>query len=280
MANTIKYDDNSPVFLFTNENVQEYIVKSGGTKNKNVLTVASSGDHAFEALLAGAKLVDTFDINKMQKAVVDLKSKMIQHLDYSEFMDFFFSKRMQFKFELLTKINQSITPDEIMLLLDLNSGNYRIFESDRTIENTSYLQHSDKYKDLQVRLPHSFVFKHVDIKQLPHAINQKYDTVMLSNIYESMPTNKKNKIDAMGDFYKQVLNPLSAKLNNDGIIFLDYMWSPDDMPTDQFLNFWKSFFTVMNKKIQKHHRMDICTVKSNMTNQPFDLVVRMQQKCR
>ncbi len=280
MANTIKYDDNSPVFLFTNENIQEYIAKSGGATNKNILTVASSGDHAFEALLAGAKRVDIFDINKMQKAVVDLKSKMIQHLDYGEFMDFFFSKRMQFKLELLTKIDQNITPDEIILLLDLTSENYRIFESDRTIENTSYLQYSDKYKDLKVKLPHSFDFKHVDIKQLPHVINQKYDYVMLSNIYESMPKNKKNEIDAMNDFYKQVLNPLSANLNDNGIIFLDYMWSPDDTPTDQFLNFWKSFFTVMNKKIQKHHRMDICTVKSNMTNQPFDFVVRMQQKYR
>ncbi len=280
MANTIKYDDNSPVFLFTNENVQEYIAKSGGAKNKNVLTVASSGDHAFEALLSGAKRVDTFDINKMQKAVVDLKSKMIRHLDYGEFMDFFFSKRMQFKFELLAKIAQNITPDEIILLLDLSNENYRIFESDHTIENISYLQHSDKYKDLQVRLPHSFDFKHVDIKQLPHVINQKYDTVMLSNIYESIPSNKMNGIDAMSNFYKQVLNPLSAKLNNDGIIFLDYMWAPDDTPIDQFLDFWKSFFNVMNKKIQKHHRMDICTVKSNMTNQPFDLVVHMQQKCK
>lgn len=276
----VKYDDNSPVFLFTNENVQEYIAKSGGAKNKNVLTVASSGDHAFEALLAGAKHVDTFDINILQKAVIDLKTKMIRYLDYNKFMDFFFSKRMQFKLELLSNIEQNITPAEIMLLLDLKSGNFRVFEPERTIENTSYLHSNNKYQDLQSKLPYKFDFKHVDIRYLPHTLNQKYDIIMLSNIYESMPTNKNNDIDAMTDYYNYILNPLSQNLNNKGTIFMDYMWIPDNTPTDLFLNFWKSFLIAMNQKIQKHHKMDISTVKSNITGTPIDLVMHMQQKSR
>ena len=74
-----------PVFLFTNENIADYLKKLGNVSGKDVLTVAASGDHAFESFLCGAKNVDTFDINYLQKHVMELKTKMIQKLEYPEF---------------------------------------------------------------------------------------------------------------------------------------------------------------------------------------------------
>ena len=71
------YAWNSPVFLFTNENIQGYLGQMNSVAGKDVLTVGASGDHAFECILAGAKKVDTFDTNFLQKHIIELKQKMI-----------------------------------------------------------------------------------------------------------------------------------------------------------------------------------------------------------
>ena len=76
------YNWHAPVFLFTNENISGYLDKMDDLSGKSVLSVAGSGDHAFECLLRDAKSVDTFDVNYLQKHVIELKSKMIKHLPY------------------------------------------------------------------------------------------------------------------------------------------------------------------------------------------------------
>ena len=79
-------------YLFTNENAGGYINQlnmHGG----RILSVAAGGDHAFESLLNGARVVDLFDINYAQKVIVELKSRMIKSLPYEDFMDFFFEKK-------------------------------------------------------------------------------------------------------------------------------------------------------------------------------------------
>ena len=76
------YNWHAPVFLFTNENISGYLSQMNDVADKNVLTVTGSGDHAFECLVRGAKRVDTFDVNYLQRHVLELKSKMIKHLPY------------------------------------------------------------------------------------------------------------------------------------------------------------------------------------------------------
>ena len=71
------YNWHAPVFLFTDENISGYLDKTDDLSGKSVLSVAGSGDHAFECLLRDAKSVDTFDVNYLQKHVIELKSKMI-----------------------------------------------------------------------------------------------------------------------------------------------------------------------------------------------------------
>lgn len=280
MTRSVKYDDNSPVFLFTNENIQEYIIKSGGVKNKNMLTVASSGDHAFESLLAGAKHVDIFDVNIMQKSVVDLKVNMIRHLDYGEFMDFFFSKHSRFKFSLLNKIAKNIGPNEIILLLDLKNGNCRNFASTYSIENITYLQGADKYKDLRDRLPQRFDFKHIDVKQLPYVISNKYDVVMLSNIFEYLFLEISDTKKAMYCYYHSVLNPLSKNLNNGGTIFVDYLWGLNHVSVKEYVNYWAELVKYLNKKISENHMFELQPIKSTRYTSPIDLIMLMRQNIK
>ncbi len=281
MTKTVKYDNNSPVYLFTNENVREYIAKSGGVKNKNVLTVASSGDHAFEALLAGAKHVDTFDINIMQKSVMDLKTRMIRNLDYDKFMDFFFSKKIRFKLDLLEPIEKNLSRNEIMLLMNLTLGKFTQFNETYNLENITYLQNRNKYKDLQAILPQEFDFKHVDIKQLPHTINQKYDVMMLSNIFETMLPGIEDAMIAMLYYHMEVLRPLSKKLNDtNGIIFIDYLWGMNHVPTKNYVDYWTSFLKAYNQRTPENHNFKLQTVKSTKKMTSVDLVMYMQQKSK
>lgn len=54
-------------YLWTNENM--YLYDNEDLKDKKVLTVTSSGDHALNAILNGAKNIDSFDINLYSKYV-------------------------------------------------------------------------------------------------------------------------------------------------------------------------------------------------------------------
>ena len=85
------FQDKSSVYLFTNENVTEYIPPLDLT-GARVLTVCASGDHALMSYLSGASHVDTFDINSYQKNIYELKMHMIRNLDFGAFHDFFFSR--------------------------------------------------------------------------------------------------------------------------------------------------------------------------------------------
>ena len=80
-------------FLVTNENVGGYVKYMGqDLTDAHVLSVCSSGDHAFTFYGAGAKQVDTFDVNYTQKLIYELKNTMIRKLSYYEFVAFFYGK--------------------------------------------------------------------------------------------------------------------------------------------------------------------------------------------
>ena len=79
------------LYPFTNENIKGYYSKIN-FKNKNVLTVTASGDHALNALLLGANCVETFDSNPLAKYYSELKIAGIKTLSLEEFILFFYNK--------------------------------------------------------------------------------------------------------------------------------------------------------------------------------------------
>ena len=52
---------------------------------KRVLTVTGSGDQALFYKLAGAKIVDTFDITPNAGVIQDIKYNAVKHLDRDEY---------------------------------------------------------------------------------------------------------------------------------------------------------------------------------------------------
>lgn len=79
------------IYPFTNENISEYY-KYIDFKNKNVLTATSSGDHALNSILCGAKNIDTFDINPLAKYYSELKIAAIKTLSLEDFIKFLYKK--------------------------------------------------------------------------------------------------------------------------------------------------------------------------------------------
>lgn len=75
-------------YLLTTENIKDFL-EPYCLQNKNILTVAGSGDQMLNAYLMGAKNVTCFDINSLALYQVRLKKEAVCALEYEEFLSFF-----------------------------------------------------------------------------------------------------------------------------------------------------------------------------------------------
>lgn len=242
--------DRCPVYLFTNENVSGYIpMLLNGTTDANVLTVCASGDHAFEALLAGAKNVDTFDINTSQKCVMELKSHMIRDIDYEKFMDFFFSKNNFFDKRIISEIKHDFS-DELNAFMarydKLGRDMFRYNGSHHDaydIFKTSYLRNPNNYYLLRDKL--DITFQACEIQDVPEKIPYKYDVIALSNIIDYCFPHADSAEDRWQLFYRHILLPMTIKnlVPNNGKICFEYLWGAKypDMWADFSYNFEQKY---------------------------------------
>ena len=79
------FDSYGLVFPIATENIKG-TYSHFDLKGKDVLTVTSSGDHILSAVLAGAKTIDSFDINTFTEYYYQFKKAII--LSYENFRDF------------------------------------------------------------------------------------------------------------------------------------------------------------------------------------------------
>lgn len=227
------YNWHAPVFLFTNENISGYLDKMDDLSGKSVLSVAGSGDHAFECLLRDAKSVDTFDVNYLQKHVIELKSKMIKHLPYKSFMRFFFDERYFFDREIIKPIWHTFSPAlKIFLNKYYKTQNRSLFRY-RTaqsmfydVDKISYINDASAYSCLGHKMPSKINFTHADLMNVSAKFNGTYDTILLSNISEYMYDEIPDTAGKIMAFYNNVLTPIADKnLNQDGgQICFNYAW--------------------------------------------------------
>lgn len=227
------YNWHAPVFLFTNENVSGYLSQMDDVAGKNVLTVTGSGDHAFECLVRGAKNVDTFDVNYLQRHVLELKSKMIKHLSYYDFMRFFFNGRDFFDYEIVKPIWNKFSPAlRLFLRRYYKAKNESLFRYRAAqsmfydIDKISYINDTAAYSHLAHIMPDKISFEHTDLMNLTDRCQTVYDTILLSNISEYMFEEIPDTATRITAFYDNVLTPIADKnLNqNGGQICFGYAW--------------------------------------------------------
>lgn len=222
------FSQDSPPFLFTNENVKKTF-DNFDLQNKRVLTVAASGDHAFEAYTRGAKHVDVFDCNLFQKYVIELKHQMIKTLSYSEFMDYFFGcKRMNpYIYEKVMRrlSKQTATFMECFYL----SNNKQFFfhpspywNSDRSNKDlTSYISSQDDFNKLKQSLPETINFTWCNLTDVPYKFTKAYDIVHLSNILSHTASTRREITDYQ--YYKEKIIDKMPIAEN-GNVIIDYLF--------------------------------------------------------
>ncbi len=287
------YNWRAPVFLFSNENVAGYLDKMNNLTGKKVLAVAGSGDHAFECLLRGAKQVDVFDVNYLQKHIVELKAKMIKHLPYSEFMRFFFSKSHFFDRDIIKPIWNKFSYGLRVFLNKYYKSETKSLFRYRTAQSIfystdkiSYLKNEEEYKRLGRLMPDKINFKRTDIKGITTKFETVYDTILLSNISEYMFDEINDTTEKVLTFYDKVLCPIADKnLNeNGGQICFGYTWRADYVGYAKMI---KAIQRQMKYSIDdfdtKQRRIDMVsvpTVYNDATGGRPDVALTMTQRVR
>ena len=278
---------NAPVYLFTNENIPGYLSHLGDITDAHVLSVGASGDQAFECLLAGASYVDTFDININQKNVIELKTHMIRHLPYEQFLEFFFGTYHFFSPKILDSIRDKFSDDlKDFLSMYESRGNKMFWYQDGVspgfdIFKISYLQNPDKYYELREKLPEKINFTNCDIRDISTKFTQKYDVILLSNIADYFYAGQKiiSTDRIIIGFYRDVLAPLSKTnlVDNNGRICFQYLWATYNTAK------WDIFAKILQRSVvhrQMHnyrHTIKGAAIKAADRNSEFDYVFILKQ---
>ncbi len=257
----------SEPYLFTTENLTHSFNNLPCLKDKEVLTVASSGDHAFEVLFRGAKKVTTFDSSPAQKWVQEVKSGMIRGLSYSKFMDFFFSKSDKMNPYILAEVADKIPEPAKMLM----RGYYRAVERlsyfhdmpyhacfDFKPELSSYLVNEQNYNKMQDILRASEIrFIWSDLNNLPHSLEGEYDLIHLSNIYQYFSPSYE-MAEPMVRFCSKTANPVIKKhLKPDGTAVFCYLYGAgydEDDVTDYTIHNFNSLSGKISENLQHSHK--------------------------
>lgn len=227
-----QYRWNSPVYLFTNENIHDYLIQLDNLKNKKVLCVAGSGDHVFESVLAGSKYIDCFDINYLQKHIIELKIKMIIALSYKEFMIFFFDKKEFMNKKIIMPIFHTFSSGlQQFLNMYYKNNNLNYFEYRGStipkydMQKISYIRDEQQYNKLKKLLPTTQInFIHSGCKNIINKTKQTYDVVLLSNIFDTRFT-RNNLQKKLSDFYNKFVQPIFIQcLNHNGKICFAYIY--------------------------------------------------------
>lgn len=224
------------VYPYTTEVISGYMPNCTGA---TVLTVAGSGDHFLNAVLMGAKRVDTFDINKLALLYQKLKRAAVLALSKDEFYDF------------MTRDARKYFP-RVAAYLDDNSIEFwsdylKYFVYGTGIQGTpmffprchgsdyltmnNYMQQGN-YDLLREKLASSTLSDefHMDIDKL--FIGNKYDKIFLSNIINYKPLKD--------DFAETIGRLIDYNLNTGGEIYYGYFYHNHQDDIDFYLDCFPS----------------------------------------
>lgn len=239
------FHSNSSIYKFTNENIGGYYDLLN-LKDKEILTVCSSGDHILEAILRDVKKVDSFDVSIFTKYFMNLKIASALALEYDEFVNYLFDKTniKIFSYEIYEKIRQILKQIDLdsLLFWDNLYGNSRGFEiySSRLFTNmyigislfknkeTSYLNKENYYilkakLEKYLSLNKNILFKRSNVTDISRNFKNKYDLIFLSNIASYMKDIYRNNSEI--SFYNLITKEIRKLLVENGLIEVAYLYS-------------------------------------------------------
>lgn len=228
-----EFGELSKIYLMTTENIKAFL-QQYDLCDKDILTVAGSGDQMLNAYLMGARNVTCFDINPLAFYQVKLKKAAVCALSYQEFLEFFFHDYNKvFDRNLFDKISKKLDDDTVDFFNSLfnkydsnqiiNKIYYRFTPDLKQMQRMNSYLDLDNYNKLSSILENKDVsFIHSNITELKNKImTNTYDMILFSNISDSIE-NIWGK-DCLKSF-KRLIHSLSRNLNKDGIIQVGYIY--------------------------------------------------------
>lgn len=224
-------------YLSSNEQLDKYMPMLN-LKGKKLATVGSSGDQILNALLYGSRDITFIDGNVLAQPYIEYKFALIKALSYEEFKYVLLDDKSAFEWKIYKKISPYLSGtvrqffDEIMLMQDSVEfgtmeyyeafNDFKIFNS--IVNNLPHTEFSEFYhsknayeKIKKILLDGSFnlTFETSRLEDFSKVLKEKYDVILLSNIYDYVPRFKFNP--ALKSLYKN-------NLNSGGIIQFQYLF--------------------------------------------------------
>lgn len=230
-------------YLWTNENIKEYINKKYISEYNSALSVTASGDHLFNLILNNVLNIDTFDTNTLTEYnVLGLKKALIEKFKYNDFLTIceliannmltleettylikdllpLMDKKYRKYWQNISEYNYQLQKNndeylDLFAMLFINNNGKNNF-----IRRNSYLMgkdNYDKFKENMMRANINFYCTNA-INILDTFPNQKYDVILLSNILDYITINW--NYEQLRKFEDELL----FITNNNGKIFLAYL---------------------------------------------------------
>lgn len=250
IENYIKYHNafSNRVYSYTNENICSYLNNFDFNDKSNALSVLSSGDQVFNLIHNGITSIDAFDSNYLTEFYsLGIKKAMILKYDYKDFLhkyldlllgyysiykeSIFIEKLLPYMesryamfWNELVKFNydlQSNNSDKRLLISDIVTKKFIM--KDRIKLYNNYLFSNEDYEILKDNLLNSKInFSCLDILDISNKFNNKYDFILLSNIFDYL--DSRFKFGWNYSCLKKEINKMNSMLNNDGVILIHYLF--------------------------------------------------------
>ncbi len=235
-------------YAATNENIDGYMNTLNFRGNDKVFSVLGSGDQAFNAILNGARDIDTFDtcplsmyfalgikrsaimafsyqeFLKFSRRIVDPKISLGELISYIEFLYPYMEREHQDYWKAIVDYNFKLQKwhfrkINLMQMLLVNTRGLFV----NTFKNT-YLKNEEEYNKLRNRIGKANItFRQADIFNHDGNADKKYDFILLSNIldYAYNILGEGYQYSDL-DFFKK---KLCSMMSNDGIMCFAYLIS-------------------------------------------------------
>lgn len=235
-----KMTNYSRIYQNTTENVKGYMKYFNGNNNSSLVPV-SSGDQLVEAIICNYDDITCFDINRLAKYFVKLKIVAISNFsksDYIRFMyDDMFNEEMycylryfldddtrEFWGTLLKKFGREKIKYYLFRRLAASNNSHLGTDFYRYCAcNYTSLFDDDNYRKVQDRIVDIDInYVDSDIIDLPNVLDDKYDFINLTNIYQYFNQdvfsgNDKVYCDAVNELIKN-------NLNKNGKVLVSYLY--------------------------------------------------------
>lgn len=249
-----EFSSNSAMYVFTTENLVDYIKKLK-PENKNVLTITGSGDQLINLALMGTRKIDNFDVNQNAYFITQLKLAALQALSYEEFLDFFclydgeeisnagtvyFQKKIgendcAFSFKTYLQIKPYLDETSAffwnLIYEDFQFDGKKLASSSlfysgtryNALKNNAYLRDEESY--LKARdMINNVQINYIECNLLEvHKLSDIYDIMLFSNVYDYLIDEWYN-VMSEEEFVDYIESQASQRLSENGTIAVAYQY--------------------------------------------------------